>query len=90
MAAMETYKVIAKVISQEGTCDANHKVGDEFPIGDKTPPNMCSWAFYALFPVASVLQFGGSFPWENDPDKTTVACPDPANPVIFELRRFQK
>jgi uncharacterized repeat protein (TIGR04076 family) len=47
---------------------------------------MCSWAFYALFPFATVLQFGGSFPWEEDKDKTTVACPDPGNPVVFELR----
>lgn len=90
MAEMESYEVVARVISQKGTCDANHKVGDEFPIGEKSPPNMCSWAFYALFPFASVLQFGGSFPWEGDRDKTTVACPDPANPVVFELKRVRK
>jgi uncharacterized repeat protein (TIGR04076 family) len=62
-------------------------VGDEFDITDKTPPGVCSWAFYTLFPFAEVLQFGGSFPWEEDPDKTTVACPDPGNPVVFELKR---
>ncbi|HAS04615.1 MAG TPA: hypothetical protein DCR71_02475 [Dehalococcoidia bacterium] len=48
---------------------------------------MCSWAFYTLFPFAEVLQFGGSLPWEKDPSKTTVACPDPDNPVVFELSR---
>jgi len=79
--------VIAKVISQTGTCEAQHKAGDEFAIGQKTPPNLCSWAFYSLFPFAQVLQFGGAFPWEQDPSKTTVACPDPENPVVFELRR---
>ena len=79
--------VVAKVISQKGTCRAGHRLGDEFVIGQKTPPNLCSWAFYTLFPFAQVLQFGGSFPWEQDPNKTTVACPDPANPVVFELRR---
>jgi uncharacterized repeat protein (TIGR04076 family) len=79
--------VIAKVISQRGTCEAGHRVGDEFIIGQKTPPGFCSWAFYTLFPFAEVLQFGGSFPWEENPNKATVACPDPANPVIFELRR---
>jgi uncharacterized repeat protein (TIGR04076 family) len=79
--------VIAKVISQKGTCVAGHRVGDEFVITDKTPPDMCSWAFYTLFPFAEVLQFGGSFPWEDEPDKATVACPDPANPVVFELKR---
>lgn len=80
-------QVKAKVISQKGTCSAGHKVGDEFHITEKTPPQMCSWAFYTLFPFAEVLQFGGSFPWEKDPDKATVACPDPENPVVFELVR---
>jgi uncharacterized repeat protein (TIGR04076 family) len=79
--------VIATVISQRGICEAGHRVGDEFVIGQKTPPGLCSWAFYTLFPFAEVLQFGGSFPWEENPNKATVACPDPANPVIFELRR---
>lgn len=81
-------EVIARVISQKGTCTAQHKVGDEFVIGQQTPPNLCSWAFYSLFPFAQVLKFGGSFPWEQDSNKTTVACPDPANPVVFELRRI--
>jgi uncharacterized repeat protein (TIGR04076 family) len=80
-------EVIARVISQKGTCAAGHKVGDEFVIGEKTPPDLCSWAFYSLFPFAEVLQFGGSFPWAEDPNKTTVTCPDPTNPVVFELRR---
>jgi len=80
-------KVIARVISQKGTCEAGHVVGDEFVMGQETPSGICSWAFCTLFPFAEVLQFGGSFPWEKDPDKATIACPDPENPVIFELRR---
>ena len=86
----EIYEIVAKVISQQGTCSAGHKVDNEFIIGQKTPSNFCSWAFYTVFPFASVLQFGGSFPWEDNPDKTTVACPDPDNPVVFELRRLRK
>jgi len=82
-------RVIAKVISQKGTCEAGHVVGDEFVMGQETTPGICSWAFCTLFPFAEVLQFGGSFPWEKDPNKATIACPDPENPVIFELRREQ-
>ena len=82
-------KVIARVISQKGTCEAGHAVGDEFVMGQETPPGICSWAFCTLFPFAEVLQFGGSFPWEKDPNKATIACPDPENQVIFELRREQ-
>ncbi len=80
-------EVTAKVISQRGTCAAGHKAGDEFVIGQMVPAGMCSWAFHALFPFAEVLQFGGSFPWESNPGEATVACPDPGNPVVFELRR---
>lgn len=85
-----TYDVMVKVISQRGTCVAGHRVGDEFLIGDKTPVGMCSWAFYTVFPFASTLQFSGSFPWEEDPEKAIVACPDPTNPVVFELLRVRK
>ena len=81
--------VIARVVSQQGSCAAGHRVGDEFVIGQQTAAGLCSWAFYALFPFAEVLQFGGSFPWEDEPGKTTVACPDPENPVVFELRCSQ-
>lgn len=81
-------QIKATVISQKGTCSAGHREGDEFTIADKTAPGMCSWAFYTLFPFAEVLQYGGDFPWEKNPDKTTVACPDPENPVVFELKRF--
>ena len=80
--------VIAKVISQKGTCEAGHKVGDEFVIGQSTPTGMCSWAFYTLFPFAEVLQYGGSFPWEKA-GKAVIACPDPTNSVVFELRHEQ-
>jgi len=83
----EMKDVIATVISQKGTCSAGHRAGDEFVIGQHTPQGMCSWAFYTLFPFATPLQVGGSFPWEEDEDKAIVACPDSANPVVFELRR---
>lgn len=83
----EQYEVIAKVVSQRGKCVAGHKEGDEFRIGDLTPAGMCSYAFNVIHPFAQVLQFGGSFPWEKNPDRATVACPDAENPVVIELRR---
>jgi len=90
MAEAEFYEVTAEVISQKGTCALGYKVGDKFLIADKTPPGMCAWAFYTLFPFISALQSGGSFPWEEDKDKAIVACPDPANPVVYELKRLRK
>jgi len=86
----ERYEVLVKVVSQKGTCVHEHKVGDEWVIGRKTPEGICLSAFDALLPNARVLMFGGSFPWETDPDVSTVACPDAKNPVVFELRRLPK
>lgn len=86
----ESYKVSIRVVSQKGTCAAGHRVGDEWVIEDKTPEGMCAFAFSALFPLLTPLMFGGAFPWEADPDVTTVACPDPTNPVVFELRRLRE
>ena len=83
----EMKDVTAKVISQKGTCEAGHKTGDQFVIGQKTPEGMCAWAFHALWPFATVLQAGGSFPWEGVGDRAVLACPDSDNPVVFELRR---
>jgi uncharacterized repeat protein (TIGR04076 family) len=83
------YDVKARVVSQKGTCAAGHAVGDEFIIGQKSPGQLCSWALYTLFPFASVLQTDGTFPWEKDPDKAVVACPDADNPVVFELHRLR-
>ncbi len=83
-------KVTAKVISQKGTCEAGHKVGDEFTVGDMTPAGVCSFAYCAAFPFAVGLQSGGTFPWEKDADTAIVACPDPDNPVLIELRRVRE
>jgi uncharacterized repeat protein (TIGR04076 family) len=87
MANYENRVISARVISQKGTCVACHKTGDEFPISDICPAGMCAWAFYTIFPFAQVLMSDGAFPWERDPHKCTVACPDPASPVVFELSR---
>ena len=85
----ESYKVSVKVISQQGTCEAGHKVGDRWLVGEKTPEGLCTFAFGSLLPFITPLMYGGSFPWEKDPDVTTVACPDADNPVVFELRRLR-
>jgi len=86
----EMYEVSVKVISQKGTCAQEHKVGEEWVIGSKTPEGICCGAFNAMYPNARVLRFGGVFPWTTDPDVVTVACPDAKNPVVFELRRLQE
>ena len=86
----ETYEVVVRVISQKGTCDAEHKVGDEWAISSKTPEGMCLSAFTTIYPSLRVLRYSGEFPWGSNPNVTTVACPDAENPVVFELTRLRK
>ena len=89
----ENYDVAIKVISQKGTCEAGHKVGDEWIIkGDegKTPQGICLSAFSSLDALAQALMYGASFPWASEPDVITLACPDANNPAVFELRRLRK
>ena len=86
----EIYKVRVRVKSQKGTCAEGHKVGDQWVVGEKIPEGLCIFAFSSLLTSLMPLMFGGSFPWEKDPDVTTAVCPDPENPVVFELRRLRK
>ncbi len=87
----ETYDVLVKVVSQEGTCGAGHKVGDEFVLTTTTPAGICVSALNSIFPAARVLRYGGSHSWQSDPEVVeAVACSDAKNPVWFELRRIRK
>jgi uncharacterized repeat protein (TIGR04076 family) len=93
MANIHSVRII--VIDQKGQCEAGHKIGDQWIINEslKTPEGLCCFAFCALYPSAEILQFGGCFPWQEIkgiPDKTTAACPDPDNPVIFEIQRLHQ
>ena len=86
----ERYNVQVKVISQKGTCAIGHKVGDEYIISRTTPEGICLSAFNAFFPAMRTLMFGGTFPWSEDPDTATMACPDAENPVVFKLTRIRE
>ena len=85
-----SYKVSVKVVSKLGHCGSGHKVGNEWIVGRKIPGGICISAFSYLLPSIQVLKFGGSFPWENNPDVTTIACPDAENKVVYELKRLKE
>ena len=86
----DRYDVKVKVISLKGHCGAGHKVGDEWTFTNTTPGGICTTAMAAILPDVRALMFGGSFPWGSDKDSSTCACPDAANPLIFEIRRVKK
>ncbi len=86
------YRIVARVAelrAQPGESPCKlYKVGDEFDLSkDSERAKVCRWAYNSMLPFITVLEFGGAFPWGKDPDRTSVACPDPGNVVVFELKR---
>ena len=88
----ERHRVSIRVVSQQGTCDAHHQVGDEWVIDSiHSPQGICLAALHVLYPSLRVLMFGGDFPWEKESGiKSITACPDGNNPVLFKLKRIPR
>lgn len=85
------FTVVARVIKQEGNCVAGHQVGDEVVFdGDKVDGMVCIHALYSFLPKVFAMRFGSDFPWLEDRDVATHACPDAWNPVVFEIRRLRE
>lgn len=85
------FTVIARVIRQEGHCAAGHSVGDEVVFDGLTVQGkVCLSALYSFLPKVFAMRYGAQFPWLKDKDVATHACPDPNNPVVFEIRRVRE
>jgi uncharacterized repeat protein (TIGR04076 family) len=89
------YKIKIKLVDIRGTgvCSQGLRVGDTFELnenGQPMPANFCAWAFMLLWPFITTLMYGGTLPWEKDPDKAYVSCPDPESTVIFEITRKEE
>ncbi len=86
------YTMVAKVISQKGTCEFGHKVGDTVVFdGETVEGRVCLSALYSFLPKIVAMRFGANFPWlKDDKDVSTHACPDAYNPVVFEIRRVRE
>ena len=85
---MEPKGIIIEVteIRGGGRCSYGLKVGDRFEAREEGA-DFCVWAHQALFPFITALKFGGTLPWEEDPDFAFACCPDPHNTVVFKLTR---
>ena len=85
-----SYVIKLKVIKQEGHCASGHKVGDEIEINyndNSIKGKMCLHALYSILPKVFAMAYGAEFPWLENTDVSTHACPDYKNPVVFEVRR---
>ncbi|MFX1284662.1 MAG: TIGR04076 family protein [Promethearchaeota archaeon] len=87
------YDIKLKVIKQEGYCNAGHELGDEIFISfekNKIKGKICLHALYSVLPKVYAMAYGAEFPWLEEPDVNTHACPDAQNPLVFEVRRIRK
>lgn len=83
--------VVAKVKTQKGTCALGHKVGDTIRFTELgVEGKICIHALYSMMPAVFAMLYGAHFPWLEDPDIKTHACPDAANPVVFEISRVRE
>ena len=51
----------------KGECSHGHKIGEKFELPDDRG-KICSAAYHTIYPYITGLQFGASFPWEEDPE----------------------
>lgn len=88
---MGKYEIVVRVKSQQGTCLAGHKVGDEAYIGDKSVRGeICLSALTSMMPKVYAMYYECGFPWLQDKNAATHPCPDVNNPVVFEIERIRK
>ena len=79
-----------KVISQKGTCGLGHGVGDTCTFTETgLDGKLCIHAMYSVLPKVFAMMYEAKFPWLEDADVATHACPDASNPVVFEVKRLR-
>ena len=90
MVEKKYFKIKITVDSVAGKCPLGNKPGREFMINETTPSGICLSAFNSINPAIQVLKYGGSFPWEADPDVAYVGCPDHINRTVFKVERTEE
>ena len=87
----KAHKIIATVKSVQGHCDFGHRVGDRVVFdGETVQGRVCLHALYSFLPKVFAMRYGADFPWLENKDVSTHACPDAFNPVVFEIRRVKE
>ena len=70
-----------RVVGQEGTCAASHRVGETFRVpGDSErfeTQGICLHVLATMMPKILALRYGASFPWAGSDGAIEHACPDP-------------
>ena len=85
------FDVEVTVTEVKRKCAFVYKVGDKIIFdGKKIKGNVCFSALMTMLPKVYALWYGAEFPWAKNKDLIHNACPDPENPVVFEIKRIRK
>ena len=87
MSEHQTPRIVLKIVSQKGTCQFNHHVGQEFDLSSGMPKGLCSGAYNSAHPTIYAMYFGAKIPWAKADGSVHIACPDPENPVVMAIKR---
>lgn len=88
---MNTKSIRIMIIKTKGECEFGYKPGDVIAYDGKAfHGKICLEALGSMMPTLCAYYRGANFPWDTKPDKTTFACPDPKNAVVFEINRYWK
>jgi uncharacterized repeat protein (TIGR04076 family) len=85
---MSNLKIEVIKILEAGKCNFGHKKGEIFDYPEEKG-KLCSAAWHTMYPYLSGLQYGASYPWEEEADSITLSCPDYKNPVVFKITRIE-
>ena len=77
------------VTSVDGTCPYGHKEGEVFRVTNCNNDGLCGALYRAVHSSAITLHYGGSIPWEKDPDIFYGLCPEQGR-VQVEVKRIEK
>ena len=87
------YGIEVTCVGQKGKCFFGHKPGDKIVFdGRSLKGEICPSALNTIWPIIYAWHNGAVFDWQpGDTDVLReVACPDSANPVLFEIRRIRE
>ena len=85
---MLDYRIVVTCKEVKGHCAAGQQTGDRVTLeGMSVNGRICIHSLASMMSKLFAMQQGLDFSWLDDPNVATHACPDAANPVVYEIRR---
>jgi len=83
---------IEVTVKKVTNCEFGLKEGDKIYFDGRTiKGEICYGALLNILPDINSMRWGVNFPWaKENGDVIEIACPDPENPTVFEIRRIRK